>query len=139
MTTKGNTSSIYELDVREDHGGWRKDDLGFWIFLLEDGVPVAYMNGRYGFSDFDKDSKVVALQSIEVRPGYRNQGLSKKLMEMVKTHFNVDSLEHSGGYTPDGAVFVAKYCVRPDGADEPRSYRPMKFIEDWDRKTLAYN
>lgn len=131
-------SSVDVLEVdetRRDAFGRTTGDMMFRAWLVRDGVTVGYAHGCHGKDEFGvATGLVVDMHDVETREGYRNQGVMKSLTKLLKAHYSVDQLQHSGGYTKDGAAFFAQYCHRPDNAAEPDFFGVCNFVHDWEKR-----
>lgn len=128
-----------EVIEREDYFA---PDGAFDGWLVEDGVTVAWIHGIYNAEKVMSPYGYVQreegcwLHDIETRPEHQNKGYAKKLLEMTAKHFEVESVQHSGGYTPEGWEFISRHVSRPANAtkvDGP-GFRSMTFVTDWEMR-----
>lgn len=143
MSITGNEiipSTTFELEVQEDSLFCKNEgEHNFRIWLKSDDVVTGYIQGRFRPDHYTgSDDMIVDVFSVETRERYRGQGLSKKLLEMVKAHYGVTALYHSGGFTADGAAAIAKYLTRPEGFGDPTTFKQMGFVMDWDAQQTKY-
>lgn len=132
------SSHVDVLEVDDDLWGFfgvPAGDKMFRAWLVRDGVTVGYAHGRYGKDEFGiSTDSIVDMHDVETRGGNKNQGVMKSLTNLLKAHYGVDQLQHSGGYTEDGKAFFSKYCYRPENADEPKVFGACNFVHDWDER-----
>lgn len=118
---------------------------GFYnAWLIRDEVTVGLLYCRYLEHAIPPKSHQhtghdagLSSRYFETRVGYRNQGVATKLIELVKLHFGVDKMEHSGAFTPMGYASISKKLTAPqwyEDTGEPE-YRQMFFVSDWDKRS----
>lgn len=93
-------------------------------------TPVVWVEYRI------EPEKGVYLYSIETRPGYRNRGYAKKVLELIKISRNVAEIFHNGSYTPEGFSYIYPNVtwVRDGFVEEPKvGFRSMNFVDNWDK------
>lgn len=101
-----------------------------WLHDTEER-PIGFINvneyeGRLGLCD------------IEVRPEYRGNKLSTRLMDAVEKKFG-QKLTHEGGYTPDGYERVAKrFHDEESMARTKAEFNPQTFVANWDKEWSKY-
>lgn len=78
------------------------------------------------------DDSGLHLWSIETRPGYLNNGIARKSLEILKNFYKVSDILHDGGYTPQGEIFIAKYLKHIGDPRDHLSYPPTNFVKNWD-------
>lgn len=104
---------------------------GWW--LIEDGVPVAYLKTLFDARDAESTNDwPLMLCDIEVRPEHRGAGHTRRIVgavEQIEGH----RVWTSGGFTPMGAVALSWLPVCPAEAEYAGVvYDDMTFVEDWD-------
>lgn len=97
-------------------------------FGVDENNPVVWV--KYALRS--KSGKV-ELWTIETKPEFRNQGLSKQALETLKEHFGVEHIYHSGGYTPEGFKYISHQVEWiPEFTEHPEeNFRSMDFVEEW--------
>lgn len=99
----------------------------WWLRL--DGTPVAYLH-TLTYPNRPVEQCPFVLCDIEVRPGYRGRGLSRRIVaaaEAAEGH----RLHTSGSFTPLGARALGWVPVIP-GNRAGVSFDDMDFVADWD-------
>lgn len=82
----------------------------------------------------------VWLWSIETREEYRNQGHATTALTLLTERYQVDTIHHEGGYTPEGLAYISKLCTwmgykwiaKKDGELPTANFRSMNFVKEWD-------
>lgn len=117
-----------------DRTRWRSDTgpvaTEWWAEL--DGTPVAYMK-TLTYSDERYCGARFVLCDIEVRDGYRGQGLVSVLLDHAQAATGL-VLHTSGGYTPKGAAALTGRMPVLPGDTEGIKWDDMTFVHDWDAK-----
>lgn len=109
----------------------------FQLWLKFDELTVGYVHYRIDESEFcDGYPPVIDVWEVEVRPGYRGQGISRKLAETVKNHHGAERIISVGGFTPDGAKFFSRYCEHSFGASDPHICDQSSFVDNWDEQRI---
>lgn len=99
-------------------------------WATRNGTTVAYMKTLTYADDRWAGARFV-LCDIEVREGYRGQGLVTVLLAHAQAETGL-VLHTSGGYTPKGAAALTGRLPVLPGNDEGVKWDDMTFVHDWD-------
>lgn len=135
--------SNLKLEVVAEDNATPAEEQIFNAWLSDGDTAVAFLRGRFTPQDVMTDNGYLSrpkgcwLWDIETREEYRNKGYSKAIMKMVSEYFNVETISHAGGFTPNGYAYVSKSVERPYGASSliGPSFEAQDFVADWDIKT----
>lgn len=113
------SAPAYQLDGQAHH---------IWFHDTE-GRPMGFIK----VVD-DKDRDVIRLNDLEIRPEYRGNNLSKRLIKACEKSFGRKMI-HEGGYTQTGFKALAPIFHSKEALEEYRKeylYNDMTFVRNWD-------
>ena len=109
------------------------------VWMKTNGVVIGYICYWYDPSLEKSNTYRLVLESIEVRPNFQGQGLTKFMINSVQNHVN-EIMNTTGSFTPQGYTSLAGYLpLVDDSQGNIIEFEDMSFVKDWDRmKTFRW-
>ena len=120
----------HALVVERERPG-RMGASGAWTqwWLLREGVPVGFVR-TLTYVPGSRSGHELVLCDIEIRDGYRQQGLAQILVRAIRDQTG-QTVWTSGSFTPLGAQALGFLPVLP-GETAGVKFRDMTFVVNWD-------
>lgn len=102
------------------------------LWMSISGVVAGYICYWYDPTAAEDNTYRFVLESIEVRPEFRGQGLAKFMINSVQKNL-IETMHATGSFTPQGYATLAGYLPLVDDSEgNIVEFDDMSFVKDWD-------
>lgn len=108
------------------------------LWLLADGVPVAFIHTHFRPTSGEEEWPSLTLCDIEVREGYRGQGMAVLAITAAEERYPGHTLHTTGTYTPLGFDRLGAHIPTVPYEQATVRVRDMSFVHDWDQMHPEY-